>query len=192
MRSRILAAVAVFMAGPALLVAQLPPAEEQVAAALNAAPVEQRAGATVLGYDDQGRIVTLREGSNELVCLGDDPGDDRFSVACYHESLEPYMARGRQLSAQGVTGSERNEIRWREAEEGSLSMPEDPATLYVLSDGAFSPATGVVEGGRVRWVLYVPYATRESIGLRTDPAPGVPWLMFPGTPGAHIMITPPR
>lgn len=187
-----LAAAAAFLGGPTGLAAQVPPAEEQIAAALNAAPVEQRAGATVLGYDARGRIVTLREGTNELVCLSDDPGDDRFNVACYHQSLEPYMARGRQLSARGVTGSERNEIRWREAEEGSLPMPEDPATLYVLSDGAFSPATGVVEGGRLRWVIYVPYATRETSGLRTDPAPGSPWLMFPGTPGAHIMISPPR
>ena len=36
-------------------------------------------------------------------------------------------------------------------------------------------------------------ATPESTGLSTSPgAPGAPWLMYPGTPGAHIMINPPK
>jgi len=41
-------------------------------------------------------------------------------------------------------------------------------------------------------VVYVPYATAATTGLPTRPAPGVPWLMDPGTAGAHIMISPPR
>lgn len=45
------------------------------------------------------------------------------------------------------------------------------------------------------WVLSVPGATPESIGVsagsQRDEAlkgQGVPWLMLPGTPGTHIMI----
>ena len=45
------------------------------------------------------------------------------------------------------------------------------------------------------WVLSVPGATPESIsvseGSQRDEAlkgQGMPWLMLPGTPGAHIMI----
>jgi hypothetical protein len=40
-------------------------------------------------------------------------------------------------------------------------------------------------------VVYVPYATPESTGLSTTPGTA-PWLMYPGTPGAHIMISPPK
>jgi hypothetical protein len=44
----------------------------------------------------------------------------------------------------------------------------------------------------LRWVIYVPFATAETTGLSTKPVENGPWLMDPGTPGAHIMITPTR
>jgi hypothetical protein len=173
---------------------QAPPSEHQIAAALQAAPENLRADATVLGYDASGNLATLRQGTNDLVCLADNPSDDGFSVACYHESLEPYMARGRELSADGIVdGQERNRIRWEAAEAGTLSMPEEPATLYVLTGSGFDPSMGAVSEGYLRYVLYTPWATVESTGLPDRPTgPGSPWLMFPGTAGAHIMISPPR
>jgi hypothetical protein len=173
--------------------AQVPPPEVQVAAAVLAAPADQQAEATVLGYDGSGGLVSLRAGGNGMVCLADDPADDGFSVACYHESLEPYMARGRELSAQGTTdGATRNEIRWKEAEAGTLAMPEAPATLYVLTGSGFDPESGAVQDAYLRYVIYTPWATLESTGLPSRPmGPGSPWLMYPGTAGAHIMISPP-
>lgn len=169
-----------------------PSAEEQIAASILAAPEEMRAGAAVLGYDAQGKLVTLRKGSNELICLADDPKDNRFSVACYHKDLEPYMARGRELNAQGITGGDRNaQHRWKEIEEGKLKMPKQPTMLYVLSGKGFDAASGKVVDGSLRWVIYVPFATAESLGLSAKPKRGEPWLMDAGTAGAHIMITPP-
>jgi hypothetical protein len=43
-----------------------------------------------------------------------------------------------------------------------------------------------------RWVFYWPFATAESTGLSTKNQMGTPWLMYPGTAGAHIMISPPK
>jgi hypothetical protein len=170
----------------------MPSAEEQIAAAILAAPEEWRAGATVLGYDAQAKLVTLRKGSNELICLADKPGDTRFSAACYHKDLEPYMARGRELEAQGIKGNERNEkYRWKEIKEGTLKMPKEPRMLYVLSGAGYDAASGKVINASLRWVIYCPYATAESTGLSTKPKRGEPWLMDAGTPGAHIMISPP-
>lgn len=173
--------------------AQTPPAEVQIEAALQAAPEGERADATVLGYAADGSVTTLREGTNPLVCLADDPEQEGWSVACYHESLEPYMARGRELRDEGVTDpTELNRRRWSEAEAGTLSMPEEPAMLYVMTGEGYDPPTDAVESPFVRWVLYTPWATVEETGLPPSPvAPGAPWLMFPGTAGAHIMITPP-
>ncbi len=139
-----------------------------------------------------GKLGTLREGSNQLICLADKPGNDRFSVACYHKDLEPYMARGRELIAQGVTGKERNAVRWKEIADGKLAMSREPRTLYVLSGSGFDAGAGKVMDPYLRWVIYTPYATPESLGLSPKAAPGVPWLMFPGTAGAHVMISPPR
>jgi hypothetical protein len=169
-----------------------PPAAEQIAAATQAAPAERRDAAGVLGYDETGKLVTLRPGTNDLICLYDDPAEDRWSVACYHKDLEPFMARGRELAAQGVTGKERTDTRFKEVEEGKLPLPKEPRTLYVLHGSGFDAATGQVKDPYLRWVVYTPYATPESTGLSTKMIENGPWLMDEGTPGAHIMITPPR
>jgi hypothetical protein len=172
--------------------AEPPSREVQIAAAVLAAPAELRQGAAVLGYDPQGRLVSLREGSNELICLASDPAKTSLSVACYHKDLEPYMARGRELLAQKVTGQKRNDIRWQEVKEGKLQLPREPRTLYVLTGTGFDAAGGKVTDSYLRWVIYVPYATPESTGLSTKPSDGAPWLMSAGTAGAHIMINPPK
>lgn len=178
---------------PSAARAQTPSAEHQIAEAVQAAPPQDRADATVFGFGADGSMTTLRRGSNALICLADDPSRDGWSVACYHESLDPFMARGRELRAQGVTDSgELAQRRWAEADAGTLAMPEKPATLYVMTGDGFDAATGSVANGFLRWVVYTPWATPEDTGLPTAPTgPGAPWLMFPGTAGAHIMITPP-
>src|ERR1700722_13780592 len=88
--------------------AEVPSRETQIRAAILAAPTELREGAAVLGYNAKGELVTLREGKNELIFLAGDPAKSSLSVACYHKALEPYMARGRDLLAQKVTGQPRN------------------------------------------------------------------------------------
>ena len=167
--------------------------DPQVAAALQAAPEDKRTGATVLGYDAAGRLTTLRTGTNELVCLADDPRVEGISVACYHKDLEPFMARGRELTAQGVTDDKvRDQTRFKEVDGGTLRMPKEPRMLFVTTGKAFDAATGQIAEASTRWVIYIPYATAETTGMPTRPAAGVPWLMDPGTAGAHVMISPPR
>lgn len=170
----------------------VPPAAEQVASALQAAPADRREGATVLGYDAAGKLVRLREGTNDLICLADNPAEEGWSVACYHESLEPFMSRGRELRQQGVGGAEVNETRFREIEEGTLPFPREAPTLHVLHGEGWDADAGEVRAPYLRWVIYTPFATAESTGLSTAATDQGPWLMFPGTAGAHIMITPPR
>jgi hypothetical protein len=172
--------------------ADVPSPQVQIAGAVLAAPAELRDGAAVLGYDAQGGRVQIREGKNELICLATDPTKTAFNVACYHKDLEPFMARGRELLAQKVTGAKRNEIRFKEVEEGKLRMPREPRTLYVLTGSSFDAATGKVQDPYLRWVIYVPFATPESTGLSTKSSEGAPWLMGAGTAGAHIMINPPK
>jgi hypothetical protein len=181
----------VFFAAVAVA-ADVPSREAQIAGAILAAPADLRDGAAVLGYDSQGGRVQIREGKNELICLSTDPTKTAFNVACYHKDLEPFMARGRELVAQKVTGPKRNEIRFKEIEEGKLAMPKEPRTLYVLTGKSFDPVTGKVEESYLRWVIYLPFATTQSTGLSTKASDGAPWLMSAGTAGAHIMINPPK
>ncbi|WP_299991438.1 hypothetical protein [uncultured Pontibacter sp.] len=175
----------------------IPTAEAQIKTAVLAAPAEMREGATVLGYNQKGEVVTLRKGTNELVCLADDPNQPGFSVSCYHRDLEPFMSRGRELRRQGVSANEIFDMREKEAKSGKLNMPKQPTTLFVYSapDEQVNMRAGEVADGYLRYVVYIPWATSESTGLPLKPDQGsvaMPWIMHPGTHGAHIMINPPR
>ena len=173
---------------------EIPDKEAQMGGAVMAIPEELREGATILGYDASGKVVTLRDGTNDMVCLADDPKKEGFNVACYQKDLEPFMARGRALKVEGKSGTEIFDMREAEVKAGTLKMPEQPTTLHLLEgkDGKYDAATGEVTGARYRSVVYIPYATPESTGLPLKPiVPGGPWIMDPGTHRAHIMITPP-
>ncbi|MEJ2004004.1 MAG: hypothetical protein P8X57_03350 [Cyclobacteriaceae bacterium] len=173
--------------------AQHIPAEVQIKSAVMAAPAEDRDGATVMGYDESGNLVVLRQGSNQLVCIADDPQSEGVNIACYHIDLEPFMKRGRELRAEGKGRMDVFNMREEEVASGKLIMPENPTTLHILygPDEILNTATGEISGGKMRWVVYIPYATAESTGLPLKPSgPGTPWLMDPGTHRAHIMITP--
>jgi hypothetical protein len=189
----VLVGAAFALLAPPLAAQVGPPApERQIEAAVAPLPEEFRAGATVLGYrPDATGLVPLREGDGPFICLADSPGDERYHVACYHRSLEPFMARGRTLRAEGRT-EEVDSIRYAEIRAGTLPMPTTPAALYSLTAPADSVdrESGEVTGAQPLYVVYIPFATAESTGLPTTPARNTPWLMFPGAPNAHIMFVP--
>ena len=167
--------------------------DAQIASAVSPLPQEFKTTATVLGYTAANQPLTqLRAGTGPFVCLADDPKDERFHVACYHNSLEPFMARGRQLRAGGVQGPGVDSARYAEINSGKLAMPKQPATLYSITTQHtnVNHDSGAITGGRALYVVYIPFATSESTGLPKAPVGNMPWIMFPGTPKAHIMFTP--
>lgn len=185
--------IALTAQAPASAPSSVPPPDAQIAGAVQAAPADQRGSATVVGFDTAGKHTTLRQGTGTLVCLADDPAQAGFSVACYHKDLEPFMARGRALAAAGTKGrGPAEDVRYKEIAAGTLKMPTAPTLLTIVQGSGFDAASGTVADAYTRWVIYTPGATPESTGLPTTPGPGAPWLMFPGTPGAHIMISPAR
>lgn len=171
------------------------PKEVQIKTATLAAPEDLREGVMVYGYDENGDFVVIREGTNHLVCIADDPSKKGINVSCYSKKLEPFMARGRHLIEEGKGEMEKREIRKKEAESGQLKLTDSPAMTYILSgtEENYDITTGELKDGHLRYVIYIPYATTESTGLPDKPfAPGMPWLMDPGTHRAHIMVTPPK
>jgi hypothetical protein len=175
--------------------AQTPTKEIQIKIALLSTPEELREKATVYGYDDKGDLILLRKGDNDMIVLADDPKQEGLNVSTYHKDLEPFMARGRQLKKEGKSFQEVFDIRESEVKSGKLQMPKAPSSLYVYSakDDQVNKSTGEVKDGYLRYVIYIPYATAASTGLPLKPtAPGMPWIMDPGTHRAHIMINPPQ
>ncbi len=186
--------LAAMVVAPSALIAQTPTptADRQIALAVLPLPEEFRADATVMGYSAAGKLVTLRSGSGAMTCLADDPRSASFHVACYHKSMEPFMARGRALRASGVNGDKVDTVRFREVRAGKIRMPKQAALWSISGDSTVANvAAGTVgAGARALYVVYLPNATPASTGLPATPGRGSPWVMYPGTPKAHIMFVP--
>ena len=167
-----------------------PSKEAQISAAVLALPEEFRASATVLSIAQYPTTV-LRQGTGPMICLADDPKEARFHVACYHKDLDPFMARGRELRARGVVADSINPIRNAEVSSGKIPMPKQGALwqLFAAPD-SMDWASNTPRGARALYVVYMPGATTESTGIPATAPQGTPWLMFPGTPRAHIMFVP--
>lgn len=166
-------------------------AVDQIDRALLAAPATLRQGATVLGYGGETRagdpLTVLRTGTNDLICLADDPDRSGFHVACYHASLDPFMRIGRRIKAEGGDRAAIQAARYAALETGQIEAPA--AALWSLTATAdVDPAVGPPAGARRLAVVYVPHAKADAVGLPTRPDGDSPWLMLPGTPWAHVMI----
>jgi hypothetical protein len=174
------------------LVAQttIPPADQQITAAVLPLPTELRAGATVLGYGTDGTLGLLRKGTGDMTCLASNPKEERFHAACYHNDMEPFMARGRALRASGVTGAQVDTVRFKEIKQGKIAMPKHPSAMYQIFGESYDPATNEVAKPQTLYVVYIPFATGKTTGLPEKPFGRAPWVMFAGTPKAHIMFTP--
>lgn len=190
--ARLLPALALLGLCVTPLAAQVPSAEWQIAAAVLPLPDSMRGGAEVLGYRTAGGpLVQLRAGTNPMICLTDDPAVDGYAAHCYVASLAAFMQRGRALRAAGITKrSDVDSARMAEIRSGTLLMPKSPAALYSLYADSlnFDPMVARPAGARTLISFYIPYATEESTGISPQPALDRPWLMYPGTPWAHLMI----
>lgn len=193
MKHRIFAvalALAPFVAEAQTQTSQVLPPARQIALAVLPAPAGFREASTVLGYRPDGQLVRLRLGDNGIICLADDPKEPRFHAACYHQSLEPFMARGREIRARyGAKRELSDSLRLLDIRAGRIKMPAN-AVLYQIfaADDSVDVATATIKSPSYLDVVYMPGATTRSTGLTTDAMRGTPWLMYPGKPWAHIMI----
>ena len=160
--------------------------ESIIAAAVLPLPEDLRAGATVVTYDPaSGARKVLRQGTNALECQPKNPADG--FTRCYNKALAPRHDLEARLRAEKKSDKEIQDAIAAATKAGTITAPAYGMMSYRLSS----------DDGRIKrlWVMSVPNATPESIGVSTasqrDAAlkgEGLPWLMLPGTPGAHIMI----
>jgi len=163
---------------------------QQIAASVLPLPADARASAKVMGYrNGSASLVTLREGKT-FTCFLPEANGKRFHAACYHQSLEPFMSRGRALRASGVKDEQVDTVRFAEVKAGKLEMPKQPASMYQLFGGKFDAAANTITGAQPLIVVYISGATGASTGLPEKPSENGMWIMYPGTPKAHIMLSP--
>ncbi len=162
--------------------AQVKEVEVQITETLRALPEALRNGATVIGYNQAGEQIELRKGTNDIICWADNPylsnDKGKIYIVCFPKSLEPYMTRIRELKLNGVSNV--YDSLATEIELGILNMPK-LAVRYTLRGHSH-------EGALALTIIHVPYATTESTGFSSEIDNFRPWLMWEGTPHAHIMV----
>jgi hypothetical protein len=158
---------------------------DEIAQATLPLPEDLRAGAGVYKYDAKtGDRIVLRKGTNFVECTP--RGADGFTW-CYNTVTAPRRDFTAKLRAQGKTDKEIPELVAAAASAGTLK----PTPFGTMSYRLYGKNDRI----QLLWVLSVPGATPESIGVSDDSrrdesigGDGRPWLMLSGTPGAHIMI----
>lgn len=169
-------------------------ANEQIAAAVLPLPEVMREHATVIGYAPDVSLVTLRQGSNGMVCRAPHPGDEEFDVRCYHESFMPLLNRLRELYAQGLRGPDLDRAVDAEVQAKKLTIPDHPTAGYRMLGpiSAYNRKTNTV-GKEIRsWQsIHFPYKTAAEIGLPEEGqvvTSDMPYVMASGTFWSHVMI----
>ena len=160
-------------------------ADDEITQATLPLPEDMRAAATVYKYDPKtGERITLRKRTNSLECSP--RGADGFTW-CYHAVSGPRRDLSAKLRAEGKSDKEVQDAMSEATKAGTIKPTPYGTMMYRLY--------GKKDRIQLLWVLVVPGATPESIGVsegsQRDEAiggDGRPWLMQPGTPGAHIMI----
>ena len=180
------AVAAVALTGPIALIAeQGATVEQQIAEAVHILPKDLQAGATVVTYDPAtGARKVLRQGTNFMECQ---PKMADGFERCYNKAFAPRRDFEAKLRAQKKSDEDIQKAVQAALKDGTLPAPPKAMMSY----------RGFDKEDRIQnlWVMQMPGATSETVGVSTvsqrDNAlkgEGLPWMMLPGTPGAHIMI----
>lgn len=168
--SRILAVIATLALLPAGLLAQTD-ADAKIQEAKRAAPPSITEKATFMDWDD----TILRQGSNGWTCMPSPP-DSKDMPMCLDEI---WLKWAHAWKTKGELKIDRVGTAYMIAGDAGASNT-DPFATAPTPDNEW-----VVSGPHL--MVIVPNL-KELDALPTDPKNGGPWVMWKGTPYAHIMI----
>jgi hypothetical protein len=144
--------------------------------ALAAAPAHIAKNAAVIAPSADGKMTQLRAGTNGFTCMPDNPASPGNDPMCV----------------------DRNGMKWVEAYVSHASKPQNdaPGLAYMLRGGsdisandpwAKPEASTKFVTSPPHWMVLWPFDAEES-GLPTTPKKTGAWIMWAGTPYAHLMI----
>jgi hypothetical protein len=158
---------------------------DDIAKAVLPLPEDLRANAMIYAYDEKGDRKVLRPGSNMVECMPKDPGTG--FTRCYNKITADRRDFEAKLNARKMPEKELDAAMDRATKEGKIKAAPFGVINYRYTD----------DDKRIKllWIMSVPNATPEMTGVSTVSqqaaalkGKGLPWMMLPGTPGAHIMI----
>jgi hypothetical protein len=156
---------------------EAPPATDRVALAMSAAPAAIASAATIMDFDSTGAMVQLRPGTNGWMCLPDEnpaaPGDAPICVdGAWQAWLGAYMAKETpRIAGIGV----------------SYMLQGGPAASNTDPFAAAPPAgqDWLRDGPHVMIIVPDP---RQLDAFPSEHGTGGPYVMWKGTPYAHLMV----
>lgn len=147
--------------------------QDKIKRALSAAPPDVAKAAKIVDIDDQGKMTVLRDGSNGFTCVPGHPGVVGDVAMCADAAAMQWVAdfmahKSRPTNTQ-------------------------PGVMYMLAGGTDWSATDpfATSGTPIKepphWMIMWPFDPKSS-GLPTTPKQTGTWIMYAGTPWAHLMI----
>jgi len=148
-------------------------AQDKIERAVSAAPPSVAKAAKVMDMDDQGKMTVLREGNNGFTCFPGHPGVVGEVAMCADAA-----------SMQWISDFIAHKPKPTNAE---------PGVTYMLTGGTDWSATDpfATSGTPIKepphWMILWPFDPKTT-GLPTTPKQTGTWIMYAGTPWAHLMI----
>jgi hypothetical protein len=161
------------------LLAQEP--NDAIATPLLAAPANLREGATVVKWSPDHTYVTLKKGTNRMVCYDRSgfPLQAAFSLEC--TSIANLDRVAQNMKAEKLGDKMKSEAMLNAQEkDGTRVKPEFGSVWYHL----MGPDK---EHARTHMTIAVPGATMATLGLPENNRQGGVWIMNAGTTTAHLM-----
>lgn len=155
-----------------LVSAPLQAQQKDIESALSAAPPEIARGAAVMGWDNQ----QLKAGSNGWTCFPDAPGTPSDDPMCLDGAWMEWAGAWQSKSTPEITNLGLAHM----LAGGPDASNRDPYATEPKKGEAW-----VHSGPHVMMIVPDPAMID---GITTDPDNGGPWVMWKGTPYAHIMM----
>jgi hypothetical protein len=147
--------------------------QAKIKRALSAAPPDIAKAAKVVDVDDQGKMTVLREGTNGFTCFPGHPGVVGDVAMC----------------------ADAPSMQWLSDAMAHKPKPTNtqPGVVYMLAGGTDWSATDpdATSGTPIKepphWMIMWPFDPKTT-GLPTTAKQTGTWIMYAGTPWAHLMI----
>ena len=148
----------------------------KIASAMSAAPKQIASGATIAEIGADGKVVTLRAGTNGWMCFPDDANTPKPDPICadkmWQQWFEAWMAKKPPMIKQ----------------VGIAYMLMGSSDASNTDPFATKPAAGadwVVTSAHTMVIVPDP---KQLDSYPSDPKSAGPFVMFKGTPYAHLMV----
>lgn len=153
-----------------------PAPTDRVSLAMSAAPAAIASAARIVDFDEAGNMVEVRAGTNGWMCLPDDPGTPGEDPMCLDQAWQQWLDSYVKKTPPAIASVGISYM----LKGGRVPSNTDPFATEPAAGESWIEDTGHI-------MIVVP-DVRQLEGMSTDPASGRPYVMWKGTPYAHIMV----